>query len=84
MAVGNLRSDNSWLTNLTNSLGSTMSHTSKPNSGLAGVIGTQPTAAGSFPPAPNSGSFLNQLMGNLPQNQFSANPLLNANTRLGG
>lgn len=52
--------------------------------------GGQMTANGYFPPAPVSGQsqqtggFLNQLIGKLPQNQFSTNPMMNTNFRLGG
>jgi hypothetical protein len=50
----------------------------------------QMTANGYFPPAPaagqpqQSGGFLSQLMNKLPQNQFSVNPMMNTNFRLGG
>ncbi len=52
--------------------------------------GGQMTANGYFPPAPGinqaqqPGGFLSELMGKLPQNQFSVNPSMNTNIRLGG
>lgn len=71
----------SWMDQLANAISPQSQET---GSGLAGVIGYQPNAAGAFPPAPNSGGFLSQLIGKIPQNQFSVNPMLPTNVRLGG
>lgn len=83
MTVGNLRSDNSWLNNLSSSLGNTMTQHQQ---GMP--VGGQMAANGYFPPAPGqpqqSGGFLSQLAAKLPQNQFSINPMMTSNVRLGG
>jgi hypothetical protein len=86
MTVGNLRTDNSWLTNLSNTLGNAISPQQQTQ-----PMGGQMTANGYFPPAPGAaqqtqqqGGFLSQLMGKLPQNQFAINPMMNSNVRLGG
>lgn len=63
---------------------------------LSGAIAPQQQASGQtpangyFPPAPvmnqsqQAGSFLGQLISKLPQNQFSVNPMMTTNVRLGG
>ena len=78
MSVTLPKPDFSWLGQLSSAIA--------PQQQMAG----QMTANGYFPPAPGSGQtqqsggFLSQLIGKLPQNQFSVNPMMNTNFRLGG